>query len=103
MVSNTTDLKNELKIIILLDDIFKLWEAFFEVHSKDALINPYTLMPFNEAKNFSLSRKFQLAREFFKKLGHPNDHDLKAMVTYLLGQDIGRTTMWPKLSVHKTV
>ena len=29
-------------------------------------------------KNFILSRKFQLVQEFFKKLGHLNDHDFKS-------------------------
>ena len=97
------DLKNELKVIMLPNDVFKLWEEFFEVHLKGGPINLDTMLPFNEAKNFTLSRQFQLAQEFVKKLRHVNNQDLKAMVTYLLGWDIGHATMWSKLSINKTV
>ena len=53
LVSDTTDLKNELRIITLLDNIFKLLEEFFEVQSKGGLINSDTLQPFNKKQVFN--------------------------------------------------
>jgi hypothetical protein len=40
-------MKNEIKIITSLDELFGLWKEFLERHTTGALINPYTMEKFN--------------------------------------------------------
>jgi hypothetical protein len=46
-VKGISDLKNEVKIITSLDELFGLWKEFLERHTTGALINPYTMEKFN--------------------------------------------------------
>jgi hypothetical protein len=101
-VKGISDLKNEIKIITSLDELFGLWKEFLERHSTRALINPDTMEKFNQAKNFKVTKNFTLAREFFKPLGHLTDIDLKVFVQHLLGRTPNREWLHPKVTVHKT-
>jgi hypothetical protein len=47
-----SNLKNEVKIITSLDELFGLWKEFLERHTTRSLINPDTMEKFNQAKNF---------------------------------------------------
>ena len=52
IVRGPLDVKNEIKIITIADDHFELREKFFTKHSSEALINPKTRQPYNDAKGF---------------------------------------------------
>jgi hypothetical protein len=101
-VKGISDLKNEVKIITSLDELFGLWKEFLERHTTGSLINPDTMERFNQAKNFKVTKNFTLAREFFKPLGHLTDNDLKVFVQHLLGRTPNREWLYPKVTVHKT-
>jgi hypothetical protein len=101
-VKGISDLKNEIKIITLPDELFELWKEFLERHSTGALRNPETMEKFNLAKNFKVTKNFTLAREFFKPFGHLIVNDLKVFVQYLLGRTPNREWLYPKVTVHKT-
>ena len=96
------DLKNEVKIITSPDETFELWKEFLEGHSTGSLINPDTLVRFNQAKNFKVTKNFTLAREFFKHLGHFTDEDLKVVVQHLLCKTLDQKILYPKVTMHKT-
>jgi len=95
------DVKNEIKIITLPDNIYALWEEFVSKHAEGALIDLVTFKPFRVAKNFNI-RNCSLKREFFKHLAYFTDEDLRAYATHLLGKTLGRTLCYPKVSVSKT-
>lgn len=96
-VNKASDLTNEIKVISLPDDIFNLWDAFLEKYTKGENINPDTMAPYNEARSFKAST---IHREFFKRLGHLSDHDLKDLFTYLVDSDRGYG--YPKVTLRKT-
>ena len=64
-----SDLKNEVKIITLPDELFGLWKEFLEMHTTGFLVNLDTMERFNQVKYFKLTKNFTLACEFFKPLG----------------------------------
>jgi hypothetical protein len=68
-VKGSFDLKNEIRITIVADDHFMLWQEFLEKHVASPLINPDTGLCFNEAKSFKVSAKTLLHQEFFKTFG----------------------------------
>ena len=41
-VHGPSDVKNEIKIITVIDDHFELWKEFLSKHSSEELINPET-------------------------------------------------------------
>jgi hypothetical protein len=100
-VCGISDFKNEVKIITSPDETFELWKEFLEKHSTGGLINPDTLVRFNQAKNFKVTNNFTLAHEFFKHLGHFTDEDLKIFMQHLLGKTLDRTCPYPKVIMHK--
>jgi len=99
-VNYITDVKNEIKIITLLDEIFKLWEEFLERHSSGDLINLETCLTYNAAQTFH-PRSCSLKREFFKHLGHFTNNDLRVYVQHLLGTSPDRELVYPKVFVSK--
>lgn len=99
-VKGPADLKYEIKVITLPDDHYAMWEEFLTKYSNGDLINPETLQPYREAKG--VKKRFTLQREFFKRMGHLTDEDLKAYVQHLLGRTPNRTLPYPKVSVMKT-
>jgi len=96
-----SDVKNEVWIITLVDETYKLWEKFIFKHTEGSLIDLVMHKPFNEAKNFNL-KNTSLKREFFKHLGHFADKDLKEFVLHLLGRTERRTWVYPKVLVSAT-
>ena len=82
-VKGPSDIKNEIRIITLPNDVFKLWEEFLIKHCKGSLIDPCTGREYRDDKKFNPS-KFFLKREFFKHMGHFTDKDLKEYALHLL-------------------
>jgi hypothetical protein len=68
-VAKLSNVKNEVTIITASDEIFDLWAQFITSHSNGELIDPNTFKKFNESKRFDFGPRFQLHREFFKRLG----------------------------------
>ena len=97
-----SDLKNEVKIITLPDELFGLWKEFLEMYTTRSLINPDTMERFNQVKNFKVMKNFTLAHEFFKPLKHLTDYDLKVFVQHLLKQTPERAWKYPKVTMYKT-
>ena len=71
------------------------------MHTTGGLINPDTRVWFNQVKNFKVTKKFTLAREFFKHLGHFTDKDLKVFVQHLLRKTPSWLYSYPKVTMHK--
>jgi len=93
-----SDVKNEIRIITLVDEMYQLWEDFILKHTERSLINPVTYKPYKDAKNFNPKNK----RKFFKHMGHFGDKDIKEFVLHLLGRIEGRNREYPKVSVNAT-
>src|SRR5450759_456536 len=100
-VTKLSDVKNEVVIITASDEIFDLWAQFITAHSNGELIDPDTMKKFNEPKKFDYSPRFQLHREFFKRLGNLSEEEYKKLAIHLLGQTPGRAERWPKVVVHR--
>ena len=98
-----SNLKNEVKIITSLDELFGLWKELLEMHTTRSLINPDTMERFNHVKNFKVMKNFTLAREFFKPLGHLTNNDLKVFMQHLLQKTPKRAWQYPKITVYKTL
>ena len=96
-----SDLKNEVKIITLPDELFGLSKEFLEIHTTGSLINPDTMKRFNQVKHFKVMKNFKLARKFFKPLGHLTNYNLKVFVQYLLKQTPEHAWKYPKVTMHK--
>ena len=101
-MNGPTDVKSELRIMIVKDAHFTMWKEFIERHHRGELINPDTGDMYKDKQPFTLSAKFQLTREFFKHFGHFTDTDFKVYVQHLLGRTPGRRSAYPKVTVHKT-
>jgi hypothetical protein len=85
-IKGSSDLKNEIRIMTVLNDHFLLWKEFFKKHAVGELINLDTGLRFNKAKAFKVLAKTLLHWKFFKHLGHLTDKDLKVFVMLLLGK-----------------
>lgn len=99
-VKHIQDVKNEIKIITLLVDIFGLWEEFLERHNSRHLINPETRLTYNSAQSFH-PKSCSLKREFFKNLKHFTAQDLWIYVQHLTQTTPNRALLYPKFSVTK--
>jgi hypothetical protein len=77
-----------------------LWAQFITSHSNGELIDPDTLKKFNESKRFDFGPRFQLHREFFKRLGNLSEEEFEKLEIHLLNQTPDRIEPWPKV-VHK--
>ena len=87
-----SDVKNEIKIVTLMDDLFALWEEFPNEHVVGDLINLETMQPNNAAKGFN-HKSCSVKQEFFRHLGHFTDKDLKFYIEHLLGMTPNMTTI----------
>lgn len=96
-MNKSSDLTNEIKVITLPDGIFQLWESFLDRHTKGDIVNPDSLCLYNEARGFKAST---IHREFFKRLGHLTDQDLRDLFTYLVNSD--RAYGYPKVTLRRT-
>jgi hypothetical protein len=100
-VSKLSDVKNEVTIITASDDIFALWLDFITFHSNGKLIDPDMQKKFNENKRFDFGPRFQLHREFFKRLDNLSEDEFEKLSIHLLNQTPDRVEPWPKVVVHK--
>jgi hypothetical protein len=100
-VTKLSDVKNEVTIITASDEIFDLWAQFITSHSNGELIDPDTFKKFNESKRFDFGPRFQLHREFFKRLGNLSEEEFEKLAIHLLNQTPERLEPWPKVVVHK--
>ena len=96
-----SDIKNEVIIITASDEMFDLWSQFITAHCNGELIDPDTQKKFNEQKRFDYGPKFQLHREFFKRLGNLSEEEYQKLAIHLLGKTPGRHENWPKVVVHR--
>lgn len=95
------DLKNEIKLITLPDEKWKLWKEFLTKYPEGETIDPVSKKLFKELDDFS-RKSLSLKREFFKHLGLLTDRDLEVMAQHLLYQTPNRVLWHPKVSVGKT-
>ena len=100
-VTKLLDIKNEVIIITASNEIFNLWSRFIIAYSNGKLIDPDTRKKFNEPKQFNFGPKFQLHREFFKRLGNLSEEEYKKLAIHLLDEIPGRLERWPKVVVHR--
>jgi hypothetical protein len=100
-VTKLSDVKNDVTIITASDEIFDLWAQFITSHSNGELINPDTFKKFNESKRFDFGPRFQLHREFFKRLDNLSEEEFEKLAIHLLNQILERLEPWPKVVVHK--
>ena len=95
------DLKNEIQIITLPDDLWSFWERFLTKHATSKLIEPISLVPFKDIKGFNLN-SMSLKREFFKHCDWFADKDYADFARHMLGKTPNRKALHPKVSVPKT-
>ena len=95
------DLKNEIQIITLPDDIWSYWERFLQRHSEGEIVDPVSQTLFKDCKGYK-PRASSLKREFFKRFGWFTDKDFKILGQHLLGETPGRTAPYPKDSTSRT-
>jgi hypothetical protein len=100
-IKGTADLKNEIQIITLPDNLWDFWNRFLTKHGEGDLVDPYSLKKCKETKGFKTKDKF-LTKEFFKHFGHFTDKDFGVCAQHLLGETPGRRVVYPKVSVGKS-
>jgi len=100
-IRGAADLKNEIQIITLPDDLWEDWSSFLTKHAEGELIDPVSRGFYRDNKNFQ-NKSNSLKREFFKHCGHFTDRDFGALAKHLLGATPGRPSPYPKVSVSKT-
>jgi len=100
-IKSITDLKNELQIITLPDDLWVYWEKFLTKHSEGELIDPISLKMFKDIKGFKI-KMMSLKREFFKHCSWFTDKDFGVYAKHLLGETPRRKSPYPKVSVART-
>ena len=98
LISGTADLKPEIQIITLPNDLWALWEKFLTKHSEGELIDPYFCTMYKDVKRFK-PKNLSLKREFFKYFGHFTDKDYGVNAQHLIGETRGRKAAYPKVSV----
>ena len=100
-IKGPRDLKNEIQIITLPTELWTSWKTFLNKHTGGELIDPDTDKMFKEDKKFKLKQQ-TLKREFFKHCGHFTDRDFGVLAQHLIGATLGRSLLYPKVSVART-
>ena len=100
-IKGPRDLKNEIQIITLPTELWTSWKTFLNKHTEGELIDPDTNKMFKEDKKFKLKQQ-TLKREFFKHCGHFTDRDLGVLAQHLIGATLGRSLLYPKVSMART-
>jgi len=99
-VKGPVDLKNEIQIITLPNQVFAYSERFLKLHADGELIEPVSRKKYNGIKGFK--KKAMSLKEFFRHCGHFTNEDYLVLARHLLGETLGRRSLYPKLSVPKT-
>ena len=88
-----------LKLIIALDDVYKLWVEVIIAVAFRELVNPDTGRKFNARDGWNLEN-CMLTCEFFKHLGDLNYGELVTLAKHMLNQ-IGekRKQLYPKVMI----
>ena len=94
-------MKNEIQIITLPTELWTSWKTFLNKHTEGELIDPDTDKMFKEDRKFKLKQQ-TLKREFFKHYGHFTDRNFGVLAQHLIGTTLGRTLLYPKVSVACT-
>ena len=100
-IKGPRDLKNEIQIITLPTKLWMSWKTFLNKHTEGELIDLDTDKMFKEDRKFKL-KKQTLKREFFKHYGHFTDRDFGVLAKHLISATLGRTILYPKVSVART-
>ena len=98
LISGTADLKPEIQIMTLPNDLWAHWEKFLTKHSEGELIDPYFCTMYKEVKGFKV-KGMSLKREFFKYFGHFTDKDYGVNAQHLIGATPRPKAVYPKVSV----
>jgi hypothetical protein len=100
-VTKLSDVKNEVTIITASNKFFDLRAQFITSHSNGELIDPDILKKFNESKRCDFGPRFQLHREFFKRLGNLSEDEFEKLAIHLLNQTPDIIEPWSKVVIHK--
>ena len=100
-IKSATDLKNEIQIITLPDDLWAYWKKFLLMHAEGKLVDSISLKQYKDCKGFKV-RSSSLKREFFKRFGWFTDKDFGVLAQHLLGETPGRRALYPKVSTLRT-
>ena len=99
-IRGPTDLKNEIQIITLSNNMWEFWERFLMKHSDGELIDPVSLNQYKDTKGYK-AKNSSLNREFFRHCGRFTDLDYKVLAQHLLAETPGRKAVYPKVTVPK--
>lgn len=96
-----SNLKSEIQIITLPNDLWKLWRSFFVKHANGELIDPISQVSYNEAKKFK-TKSNSLKKKFFKHAGRFTNRDFGILAQHLLGITPNPIAPYPKVFMSKT-
>ena len=85
------DIHNEIRLITASNRVHNLWKEVISNHSEGLLIDPVTLQPMKDTKNWDRERDGVLSREFFKWMGNMTEDDLRRLAMHILNKTPGRT------------
>jgi len=99
-MKGSIDLKNEIQIMTLPDELFAYWERFLTKHADGKLIEPVSGKKYNQIKGFK-RKAMSLKKEFFRHCNHFMDKDYGVLAQYLLGETSKWRSLYPKLSMPR--
>jgi hypothetical protein len=94
-------IRNEIKLITASDEVHGLWKEVISSNSQGLLIDPESLLPFKDSKNWDGEKDGVLSREFFKWLGNTSENNLKRLALHILNRTPRRLHPHPKVTVKK--
>ena len=100
-MSGPADLKNEIQVMTIPDNLWSFWERFFTKHAAGKLIEPISLVPFKDIKGFNL-KSMSLKREFFKHCGWFTNKDYADFARHMFGETPNQKELHSKVFVPKT-
>lgn len=90
---------NELKIIMLPDDLYVRWVFIFEKYMRGELISPDTTSQYHLTKSWTTPNP--LPKEFFKIFQGMNDFEIKKLASHILMLDESWTYSYPKVVIKR--
>jgi len=82
-IRGLSNLKNEIQIITLLNELMEHWKNFLMKHFDGELINLVSRKFYRDNKNFKLKAN-SLKKEFFKHGDHFTNQDFRTLTQHLL-------------------